>query len=429
MKHVYFSGIGGAGLSPLALIAKQAGYEVSGSDKQDSSYIHNLRNKGITDIHIGQTNDAITALHAKKPIDWIVYSSAIPKENPNHPELLFAKKHGIAHTKRDEFLSDLLDQTGQKMVAVAGTHGKTTTTAMLIWLFRGLAVPASYSVGGKLSFGGVGAFNSEATYFIYEADEYDRNFLSFQPTMSVITGIAYDHPDIYPTKEEYYSAFSQFISQSEKTVLWQADADRIKAAASQSITVLDNATNLDHISLVGRVNRINAHIAIVAAEKLGLCTYEQGVQILNEFPGVSRRFEKLAENIYTDYAHTPEKILGALQLTKEIAGPNVVVVYEGLHNTRQHFIKEELKTLFDGVKKLYVVPSYLAREDASLDLLTPEVLCKDIIESPNDREPSELNDELLLAIKRHAANDDLVLCISAGGGNSLDEWIRKKLAS
>ena len=426
-RHIYFSGIGGAGLSPLALIAKQAGYEVSGSDKQDSDYIHNLRSKGIEDIHVGQTTDAIAALHTRHPIDWVVYSSAVPKENPHHPELLFAQEHSIQHSKRDEFLNELLEYTGQKMIAVAGTHGKTTTTAMLIWLCKQLNIPASHSVGGKLSFSGIGTFNPEAQYFIYEADEYDRNFLSFHPLMSVIAGIGYDHPDIYPTKETYYEALRQFITQSERTVLWHADAERINLKLSESITELDDATMLDDIMLPGRVNRINAHIAIVALEKLGLCSYTQGVEVMNQFPGVSRRFEKLADNIYTDYAHTPEKIAGALQLTKEIAGPNVVVVYEGLHNTRQHFIKEELRTLFAGIKKLYVVPSYLAREDTSLELLTPEILCESIIQEPADRVPSQLDDELFNAIQTHARSGDLVLCISAGGGNSLDEWLRQRL--
>ena len=107
---------------------------------------------------------------------------------------------------------------------------------------------------------------------------------------------------------------------------------------------------------------------------------------MNSFPGVSRRFEKIADNIYTDYAHTPEKIRGAIQLTRELAGDNVVVVYEGLHNTRQHFIKDKLKHLFDGVKTLYIVPSYLAREDPSLHILTPEDLSA-ITELPEQRMP------------------------------------------
>ncbi len=148
---------------------------------------------------------------------------------------------------------------------------------------------------------------------------------------------------------------------------------------------------------------------------------------MNAFPGVSRRFENIAHNIYSDYAHTPEKITGALQIAQEIAGHDVVVIYEGLHNTRQHFIKEELKDIFAGIKKLYIVPSYLAREDTSLEMLTPDILSRDILQKPVNRESAQLNAELLKSIRSHANSGDLVLCISAGGGSSLDEWVRDKL--
>jgi UDP-N-acetylmuramate--alanine ligase len=278
-----------------------------------------------------------------------------------------------------------------------------------------------------LSFGGVGKFDKNAEYFAYEADEYDRNFLSFYPEISIIPGIAYDHPDIYPTLNDYNDAFVRFLDQSNRSVLWQADADRIAVGADDDTTLLANDTDLVHITLAGRVNRINAHLAIVGLEKLGVCSYEQGVEIMNHFPGVSRRFEKITENLYTDYAHTPEKIRGALQLTREIAGDNVVVVYEGLHNTRQHFIKDELPTLFEGTKKLYIVPSYLAREDKSLEMLTPDKLCE-IIKNPENRAPAELNSNLRSEIQRHIDSGDLVICLTAGGGGSLDEWLRREFA-
>jgi UDP-N-acetylmuramate-alanine ligase len=103
--HIYFSGIGGVGIGPLALIAKQAGYEVSGSDLQDGQYVKYLREQGISDINIGQGRNQISALNARKPIDWFVYSSALPKTNPDHPELLFCKENNIKTSKRDELLN------------------------------------------------------------------------------------------------------------------------------------------------------------------------------------------------------------------------------------------------------------------------------------------------------------------------------------
>jgi UDP-N-acetylmuramate--alanine ligase len=420
--HVYFSGIGGTAIGPLALIAKQAGLEVSGSDKQNSSYIDYLKTRGITAISIEQTKQAIEKVHEKQPIQWLVYSSAVPKENPNHPELIFAKENNIKTSKRDEFLNKLLSVYNKKMIAVAGTHGKTTTTAMLIWLFKQLELPVSYSVGAKLSFGDMGEFNKDSRYFIYEADEYDKNFLSYYPVMSVLSGIDYDHPDIYPTRQDYYQAFKQFVDQSQRTVSWQADAKKIDILPSVSNTVLDDNTDLGVFTLVGKVNRMDAHASVVALEKLGLGNYKELVEIINKFPGISRRFEMISNNIYSDYAHTPEKIRGALQTALE-TNENVVIVYEGLHNTRQHFIKEELGTVFEGAKKLYVVPSYLARENETLEILTPEKLCE-IVKSPVQRIPEKLDDNLKMNITEHVNSGDLVLCLSAGGGGSLDEWLK-----
>lgn len=425
--HVFFSGIGGTGIGPLALIAKQAGYEVSGSDKQDSSYIHYLKSKGLSDICIGQTSAEITVLHSKKPIDWFVYSSALPKENPNHPELIFVQENGIKSSKRDEFIVELLKKTNQKMIAIAGTHGKTTTTAMTIWLYKQLHIPISYSVGAKLSFGDMGEFNPESEYFVYEADEYDRNFLSFNPEISIIPGIDYDHPDIYPKREDYYEAFIQFISQSSTTFMWKEDADKINISSNECILAMEKEDyGWVGQKLIGAVNRENASLVVQAVYSLDENRDIYSLSdLMNDFPGVSRRFERISEGVYSDYAHTPEKIRGALQIAQEVAGDNVIVVYEGLHNTRQHFIKSELVDLFEGIKKLYVVPSYLAREDESLEMLTPIKLCE-ITQKPDTREPAELNDELKNKIKSHIENNELVICLTAGGGGSLDEWLREQ---
>jgi UDP-N-acetylmuramate--alanine ligase len=239
--HIYFSGIGGAGISSLALMAKQVGFEVSGSDKQDNHNLHYLKGKGVADIHVGQTWDQIAAVHAKAPIDWLVYTSALPMEQPDADELRFCKEKGIKATKRDEFLNFLLEKQGLQLIAIAGTHGKTTTTAMAIWLFTQLGIPFSYSVAGNISFGEAAQLTKDSKYFVYEADEFDRNFLSFKPFCSLITGVDWDHPDIYPTREEYYQAFRDFLKQSEQAVLWDSDAERLNLEASDRQLVLDDA--------------------------------------------------------------------------------------------------------------------------------------------------------------------------------------------
>ncbi len=421
--HIFFSGIGGTGIGPLALVAKQAGYSVSGSDKQDSLYIDYLRRHGITDISIDQSYETIQKIHAETPIDWYVYSSAVAIEQPDAPEFGFCLENGIHMSKRDELLNEILRQKNLQLLAVAGTHGKTTTTAMSVWLAKQLDMPIGYVLPAKSSFAEMGAYEDGAEYFIYECDEFDRNFLQFHPTLSVVTGIDWDHPDIYPTREDYYQAFRDFLGQSDSFILWQSDADRLSSAPQNTLGDADAA--IDQIHLAGHVNRRNAWQVAHAFAQITDKSVEDLLPILEKFPGVSRRFEQIVPGLYSDYAHTPEKIRGALQLGHEVAGDNLVVVYEGLHNTRQHFIRQDLVHLFDGSKKLYVVPSYLAREDPSLELLSPEKLIDGLSEATQGiSEPMTQGATLKNSILRHLELGDTVLCLTAGGGGSLDEWLR-----
>jgi UDP-N-acetylmuramate--alanine ligase len=428
--HIYFSGVGGTAIGPLALIAHEAGFTISGSDKQTSLYIEYLKKHGLSDIHIGQSYDQMAEVHQREPIDWFVYTSALPMEQPDAPELQFCRDHDIKATKRDDFLNFLLDEKKLKLIAIAGTHGKTTTTAMTIWLLKQLELPISYSVGAKMSFGDMGEYNPDSEYFVYEADEFDRNFLAFHPYISLITGIDWDHPDIYPTREEYNQAFRDYLDQSEQTILWDVDSDRLGLSTHDNQTVLDSDDALlAQISLPGLVNRQDALLVIKGVQMLTGKPTDELVAHMNRFPGVARRFEQIIPGLYSDYAHTPPKIRGALQLAHEVAGENVVVIYEGLHNTRQHFIKDDLFALFDSVKELYIVPSYLAREDPNLPLLSPDDLKALLNPTTQERAHSaELNADLATAINQHLQQGDLVLCITAGGGHSLDEWLRSQFA-
>lgn len=428
--HIFFSGIGGTGIGPLALIAHEAGYIVSGSDKQQSGYIEYLRDHGIANITIGQTRSDIESAHARQPIDWFVYSSAVAIEQPNSPELAFCREQGIHMSTRAELLNEILASKKLQMLAIAGTHGKTTTSAMAVWLFKQLGLPVSYSFGAKTSFSDMGAYEAGSQYFVYEADEFARNFLEFYPKMSIVVGVDYDHPDIYPTRTAYEAAFHEFVDQSEHTIAWYHELNKLSNSEHESITLLhENDELLNKFTLIGAVNRQNALQVVTAVHKLTNAPIDELVDHMNRFPGLSRRFEQLIPGLYSDYGHTPPKIAGAIQTAHEAAGDNVVVVYEGLHNTRQHFIKDELRDLFASSKHLYVVPSYLAREDESLALLSPADLIG-LMSAPTQQKatPSQLDDTLARAIKQHLAAGDLVLCLSAGGGGSLDEWLRHTFA-
>lgn len=432
--HIFFSGIGGTAIGPLALIAKQAGYTVSGSDKQNSQYIEYLRGQGITDIHIGQDYQNIAAVHDRLPIDWFVYTSALPLEQPDAPELRFCREQDIKTSKRDELLNFIIAEKKLQLIAIAGTHGKTTTTAMTIWLLQQLDIPVSYSVGAKITFGDMGHFDPKSQYFVYEADEFDRNFLSFEPYMSLIAGIDWDHPDIYPTRESYNDAFREFLEQSTHVTLWEDDREILALEVDNGKTyhILDKDDPAIHqLTLPGAVNRENAWLVVQSIHQLTKRPVADLVHHMNRFPGVSRRFEQLIPGLYTDYAHTPAKIRGALQLAREVAGEHpVVVVYEGLHNTRQHFIKDELKHLFDDVQRLYIVPSYLARENTALPLLSPDDLRLLLDSSIQARaEPAVLDQTLADHIQHRLRSGATVVCLTAGGGGSLDEWLRATFAA
>jgi UDP-N-acetylmuramate--alanine ligase len=428
--HIYFSGIGGAGIGPLALIAKEAGYLVSGSDKQNSQYIEYLKKHDITDIHIGQTTESIDKVHNRQPIDWFVYSSALPKENPEHPELKYVETNGIKHSKRDEFLKQILSEKNLKLIAIAGTHGKSTTTAMVIWLLTQLGIPASYSVGAKTSYAAMGKFDPKSEYFVYECDEFDRNFLAFNPYISLITGVAWDHHEVFHTFDNYKEAFRQFMSQSQHNVVWQHEVDLMKLEVNDAYTILDyEDAHLPSILLDGQYNRRNAWQALCAVQGLTNTPLNELVEITNNFPGISRRMEQIAPNLFSDYAHTPEKIVAGLNTALEIAKPKnqkVVIIYEPLTNRRMHYTKDKHADIFEGAYCIYWVPSYLAREDPALPILTPAELIKSLHPKLQEvAKPMELNDDLKTAVQKHLDNNDMVVAMSGGGGHSLDEWLRE----
>jgi UDP-N-acetylmuramate--alanine ligase len=429
--HVYFSGIGGAGIGPLALIAKEAGYEVSGSDAKDSQYIDYLKRHGITDINIGQTDGQINNTNIEKPIDWFVYTSAL---GHTHPELEYARRKGIKATKRDEFLTQIIKEKNLKLVAIAGTHGKTTTTAMAVWAFQQLGAHPSYSVGAKTSFGDMGHYEAGGQYFIYEADEFDRNFLAFSPFFSIISGVAYDHQEIYPTEEDYRQAFRQFLDQSQRAILWRGDLKKLGLSENDEKYTIEDEDNaaIANIKLPGLYNRQDAWLVAKAVFQVLGVTLEQAIEVMDKFPGLSRRFEQIVPNLYSDYAHTPEKIRGGMSVAMEVAAKNnqkVVVIYEPLTNRRMHYTAKDHHDVFEGASDIYWVPSYLAREDPNQRVLTPEELVKNL--SPQLQiiaHPSYLDSSLKKEIQKHLAQGDLIIAMSGGGGGSLDEWLRKEFA-
>lgn len=430
--HIYFSGVGGTAIGPLAMIAAQAGYSVSGSDKQDSQYIHYLRSHGVDNIHIGQGYDQIKAIHDTQPIDWYVYSSAVAIENPDAPELKFCQEHGIKSSKRDELLNKIIGDKKLKLIAIAGTHGKTTTTAMVIWLFKQLGIPVSYSVGAKIPFGDMGQYQVGSEYFVYECDEFDRNFLAFRPFASLITGVTWDHHEIFPTRQDYQQAFREFIGQSTRTFLWQEDFKYLGLENDSTLSVLESDPDQEElINIAGFYNRLDAWLAANTVAKISGKSVHEVALLLADFLGLQRRMEQIIPGLYSDYAHTPEKIRGAMSVALEMATQNsqqVVVVYEPLTNRRQHYMLDDYKDCFAGAKRVYWIPSYLAREDPSQPIISPQELITHLSD-PSVAKPLDRDESLKQTIQKHLDQGDMVVAMAGGGGDSLDEWIRANFGS
>lgn len=422
--NIYFCGIGGVGLGPLAEIAVDAGHHVEGSDREESLATKELENK-VQHIVYNQDGTNLAAAHELRgPIDWFVYSSGIPDDNP---EMAKARELGLKMTKRDELLNEIVRQSGQKLIAVAGTHGKTTTTGMLVWAFTQKGIPVSWSVGSQLSFGPSGKFEPDAEYFIYECDEFDRNFLHFQPSVSLITAVDYDHPDTYPTKEDYDAAFDQFMKQSDLVICWNKDASLDGLDNGTVVHMMDqDTTDVGIIGLPGLHNRQNAYLVYAMfVDHFGAKGNEQEViSLLSSFPGTARRFEKIADNMYSDYGHHPVEIKATLQLASELSD-EVVLVYQPHQNVRQHEIRNQYTAdVFQEAYEIYWLPTYLTREDPTLPVLSPETLAKDVIA----KKPvyfADLNDELWQDVQRARDRGALVLFMGAG---TIDAWIRGKLA-
>ena len=428
--RIYFSGLGGVGIGPLAEITLDAGYGVVGSEPQPNPMTEQLENRGVT-IYSEQTGQELATEHNKSPINLLVHTSAMAS---NHPELIAARELGIPTTKRDGLIAKIITDKQLRLIAVAGTHGKTTTTGMLIWLFRQLSLPVSYSIGTTINFGPSGSFNPDSDYFIYECDEFDRNFLHFHPDLSLVTSIGYDHVDTYPTEEDYRQAFRDFLQQSQKTVLYRSDADKLyqtnNIATPETLDVLDDVNlEIDRLMrLAGAHNRRNAWLACRAFSHLIQAAppdldQTRLTKIVNTFPGTNRRFEKLSDSLYSDYGHHPDEIRATLQMAKEISS-HVVLVYQPHQNIRQHDVREQYTDdLFKNADEVYWLPTYLSREDPNLEILSPQSLTESL--DKNKLSFAEFNQELWDNIQKHLDDNHLVLCMGAG---SIDGWVREQIA-
>jgi len=340
-RRLHFVGIGGAGMSGLALVCAELGASVTGSDRADSSYMERLRAAGIEPV-VG--HDAANLPDGAE----VVVSTAIGDGNP---ELALARERGAEPIHRGDLLAELCAE--KRLIAVAGTHGKTTTTAMLVWALRALGADPAFFVGGEVPGLAPGGATANAgwgsgEWVVAEADESDGSFLRLAPEIAVVTNVEMDHHSHWGSEAELRAAFAEFEA-------------RVRAVARPDDSDLDV-----ELAVPGRHNLLNARAALAAARLAGFDP-EAAARALTDFPGVHRRLELKGERggarIYDDYAHHPTEVEAALSALRELAPRRLLAVFQPHLYSRTRAFAERFGAALALADEAAVLDVYPAREE------------------------------------------------------------------
>jgi UDP-N-acetylmuramate--alanine ligase len=451
-SRVHFVGIGGIGMSGLARILHAWGYAVSGSDANASPLLGELAGEGMA-VSVGHT-----ALDAAATADLVVATAAV---GPNNPEIAAARAAGKQVIKRARLLGALSD--ARLSIAVAGSHGKSTTSGMIVTVLRALGSDPSFAIGAVLSGanGGTNAAPGRGAEMVVEADEYDWSFLQLHPDVAVITNVEYDHPDIFPDVDSYDAAFANFVAGMDRdgTLVIAADDPgclRLLARCDWSppthVVTFGETANADWrleqtdegwrvtgpddvaapltLQVPGRHNARNATAALAALVALG---YDAAAvaAALESFTGVGRRFELKGEvdgiAVVDDYAHHPSEIAVNLKAAKErYPGRRLWAVFQPHTYSRLKALLPEFAASLRDADRIVVLDVYAARETDNLGisaadlmaLLPPETLSAD---DPHDA---------ARVLDAHLVPGDLVLTLGAGSvtetGPALLELLRRR---
>ncbi|MBB5789738.1 UDP-N-acetylmuramate--L-alanine ligase [Jiangella mangrovi] len=388
LGRVHFVGIGGAGMSGIARILLARGVPVSGSDAKDSGGLAGLRALGA-EVHVG--HDAANVGLA----ETVVVSTAIRE---NNPEVVEARARGVQILPRAAALASVM--AGRRAIAVAGTHGKTTTTSMTTVALQHCGADPSFAIGGNLNESGANAHDGSGDIFVAEADESDASFLAYDPEVAIVTNVEADHLDFYGTAEAYVAAFDAFVDCVTGFLVVCADDPGSRAlgerAAARGVVVHTfgesrgsdvRVTALDiagpgasfelvargrrqeriQLQLPGRHNALNAAGAFTAALGMGFAAGDV-LDGLAGYTGTRRRFELKGVaggvRVYDEYSHHPTEVAAALAAARGVAGPGrVIVVFQPHLFSRTRIFAEEFGVALGAADEVIVMDVYAARED------------------------------------------------------------------
>lgn len=401
IKHIHFIGIGGVGMSALAMVLLKRGFDVSGSDISNGAIQEHLAKEGAI-VFIG--HDACQLRDAEA----VVVSSAIREDNP---ELIEAKKHGIVVYHRSDVLAYLLNDA--RGIAVAGAHGKTTTSSMLACICKDCNVDPTIVIGGMVKKLNGNARNGQGDIVVAEADESDGSFLKLNPYIALITNIEDDHLDYYGNIENIYKAFKMFTNNvkaggqavlciDNKTV--QRLSKEIKTnfvtygvenevaeyfAKNIQFSIGKTTYDLYHygefisevmIQLPGTYNVLNSMAAIVSASLVGI-SLKDAIRTIANFEGTKRRFETKGKVnsiwVVDDYAHHPTEIKATLKAAKGTNPKKCICVFQPHRYSRTKLLLEEFATAFVDCDELILADIYAASE-TPLEGINSELLANEI---------------------------------------------------
>ena len=450
---IHFIGLGGAGMSGIARIMLAKGFAVSGSDKNDSSVLTSLKALGAK-VFVGHMKENLA------DAQLVIISAAITE---NNPELVAAKQGGIPVVARANALAWLMSESTS--VAVAGTHGKTTTTAMLTVALQSAGADPSFAIGGTINNAGTNAHSGSGSIFVAEADESDGSFLAYKPSGAIITNVELDHVDHFADEEAVFAVFEQFVDSIKpggflvacgddsgvkhllsqikrsdlKILLYGEDSnndfrlDRINLApttSSAALTITGRKIGELNLAVAGKHNLLNAVAAFAAGSAMGIAE-DKLVTGLKSFTGTRRRFELKGEvagvKVIDDYGHHPTEITVTLTAAKNLAqSGRVLVVFQPHRYSRTAVFSHQFAEALSNSDFTFLLEVYAASEQP-IPGVSSLLIIKDMKSDQAKFEPSMV--QVVSEVAMMAKSGDVIITLGAGDVSSLGDPILQALAN
>ncbi|SCZ76149.1 UDP-N-acetylmuramate--L-alanine ligase [Acidaminobacter hydrogenoformans] len=446
-KKYHLIGIGGVGVSAIAEILQNRGYQVSGSDLKHSTLTKNLELKGIKIFYTHEASHV-------EDVDVVVYTTAVGVDNP---ELARAIERGIPCITRADMLGIIMREFKQSL-AISGSHGKTTTTSMVSVVLSQSDLDPTLLIGGEVKEIGSNARVGHGDIIVTEACEYKESFLSFKPKISVVLNIEADHLDYFRDLDHIKDSFRRYIADTpENGVLilngddpncmevadaalckvikfglsekcdYQAAEIEFTSSGYPRFTILHKGKNLVslHLNVPGRHNIYNALAAFVATTYVGIPDAD-AAESLSAFKGAVRRFDHLGEvngiKIIDDYAHHPSEVKATLSAAMNVPHNKIFCVFQPHTYTRTLELLNDFSTAFDQADVVIITDIYAAREK-DMGLIHSRDLAEKIKHSGKEAYYIASFDEIAAYLKLHAASGDLIFTMGAGNINELGQLL------